>query len=47
MGENKIKEMVIDYLRRGDKVVARISSFKKMKYEYSVRIDIAFFKKNK
>ena len=46
MMDDKTKDMVLDYLDRGDKVVALISSFKKLKLEYSVRLDIAFFKKN-
>lgn len=42
----KIQDMVNDYLNRGDKVVARLShlSFQPCK---TVKIDIAFFKKNK
>lgn len=42
----KIQDMANDYINRGDKVVARLShlSFKPHK---TVKIDIAFFKKNK
>lgn len=42
----KMQDMVNDYLNRGNKVVARLShlSFKPYK---TVKIDIAFFKKNK
>ena len=47
MGENKIKDMIIDYLERGDKVEARISSFEKVKYDIIVKLNIAFFKKTK
>lgn len=44
--KGKIQDMVNDYINRGDKVVARLShlSFKPYK---TVKIDIAFFKKNK
>ena len=42
----KMQDMVNDYLNRGDKVVARLSylSFKPV---FCVKIDLAFFKKDK
>ena len=42
----KIQDMVNDYLSRGDKVVARLS-YLSFKPEFSVKIDIAFYKKKK
>ena len=42
----KIQDMVNDYINRGDKVVARLS-YLTFKPEFCVKIDIAFFKKNK
>ena len=42
----KIQDMTNDYINRGDKVVARLSYLKFKPYKV-VKIDIAFFKKNK
>ena len=42
----KMQDMANDYLNRGDKVVARLSYLKFKPYKV-VKIDIAFFKKNK
>lgn len=42
----KIQDMVNDYINRGDKVVARLSHLS-FKPEFSVKIDIAFYKKKK
>ena len=42
----KIQDMANDYINRGDKVVARLSYLRFKPYKV-VKIDIAFFKKNK
>ncbi len=42
----KMQDMANDYLNRGDKVVARLS-YLRFKPDKVVKIDIAFFKKNK
>ncbi len=47
MKDSKIKDMIVDYLKKGDKIEARISSFEKDKFDIIVKINIAFFKKNK
>lgn len=42
----KIQDMVNDYINRGDKVVARLSHLS-FKPDFCIKIDIAFYKKNK
>lgn len=42
----KLQDMANDYINRGDKIVARLSYLRFKPYKV-VKIDIAFFKKNK
>lgn len=42
----KLQDMANDYINRGDKVVARLSYLRFKPYKI-VKIDMAFFKKNK
>lgn len=42
----KLQDMANDYINRGDKIVARLSYLQFKPYK-TVKIDIAFFKKNK